>query len=122
MVVIDRIVNIDVVCIDVDSMDVVIIYKVYNDVVSIDVVSIDVVNIEVVSIDVVCINAVYIDIVYIDVVCVDIPEEADDCLHHLLGALLLPPPLRGRGLLLLPGLLQARHREVLLLCGGDWGL
>ena len=49
-------------------------------------------------------------------------EETHHGLHHLLGPLLLPPPLRGRGLLLLQGFLQARHREVLLLRGGDWGL
>ena len=49
-------------------------------------------------------------------------EETHHGLHHLLGPLLLPPPLRGRGLLLLQGFLQARHREVLLLCGGHRGL
>ena len=47
------------------------------------------------------------------------PEETHHGLHHLLGPLLLPPPLRCRGLLLLQGFLQARHREVLLLRGGD---
>ena len=48
-----------------------------------------------------------------------ISEETHHHLHHLLRPLLLPPPLRCRGLLLLQGFLQARHREVLLLCGGD---
>ena len=51
--------------------------------------------------------------------CTFISEETDHHLHHLLRPLLLPPPLRGRGLLLLPGLLQAGHREVLLLCRGN---
>ena len=84
-----------------------------------NVVSIDAVSIDIVNIDFVCASDVYIDIVYIDVVCVDIPEEADDCLHHLLGSVLLPPSLRGRGLLLLQSFLQTGHRQVLLLRGGD---
>ena len=51
-----------------------------------------------------------------------LPAAPDDPVQHLPRPERHPPPLRGRGVLLLQGLLQARHREALLLRGGHRGL
>ena len=48
--------------------------------------------------------------------------ETDHSVQHLQWPERHPPSLRGRGVLLVQSLLQARHREALLLRGGDRGL